>query len=253
MQTEYLCLAIGNSRLHWAYFQDCCLKYVWDSLHYSQVDDRAPHTRSASKTSGSLLDCLFPSNIPKNLPLYIASVVPQQTEIWQKYPQTKIITLSDLPLQNLYPTLGIDRALAILGAGIKYGFPCLVIDGGTALTFTGVDENRNLVGGAILAGLKLQFTALAKNTAALPKVSLSPEFPNCWATDTEGAIISGILHTIIAGIEYFIEDWRSKYPQSQVIITGGDGAIIINYLAPKIKLVLDENIIFWGMQSLIEI
>jgi type III pantothenate kinase len=235
MQTEYICLVIGNSRLHWAYFQGCCLKSRWDSLHCSQIDE---------------IDRLFPPNIPKNIPLYIASVVPQQTNIWQKYPQSKIITLSDLPLQNLYPTLGIDRALAILGAGIKYDFPCLVIDGGTALTFTGVDGDKNLVGGAILAGLKLQFASLVKNTAALPKVNLSPELPSCWARDTEGAILSGIIHTVIAGIEYFIEDWQSKYPKSQVIITGGDGEIIANYLISKTNLVLDENVIFWGMQSL---
>jgi len=44
------------------------------------------------------------------------------------------------------------RALAVLGAGKKYGFPCLVIDAGTALTFTGVDRDKKLVGGAIDPG-----------------------------------------------------------------------------------------------------
>jgi len=63
-------------------------------------------------------------------------VVPNQRELWANYGNLRIITLKDIPLLDLYPTFGIDRALAVLGAGKKYGFPCLVIDAGTALTFT---------------------------------------------------------------------------------------------------------------------
>jgi type III pantothenate kinase len=238
VQTEYLCLAIGNSRLHWAYFRDGRLQSRWNSSHLSRADE---------------IDRLFPANVPSNIPLYLASVVPQQTPIWQEYPQTTIITLADLPLGNLYPTLGIDRGLAALGAGVKYGFPCLVIDGGTALTFTGVNEDKNLVGGAILGGLRLQFNALASNTAALPQINLSSELPDRWALDTEGAIISGIVRMLMAGIEDFIADWRSKYPNSRVIVTGGDGELISSYLGGNFKPIVDDNLIFWGMERVVKI
>jgi type III pantothenate kinase len=236
--SEYLCLTIGNSRLHWAYFKDSFLHLRWDSSHCDRLED---------------IELIVPPNIPKNIPLYLASVVTQQTNIWQDYPLTKIITLADISLDNLYPTLGIDRALAILGAGVKYGFPCLVVDGGTALTFTGVDGDKKLVGGAILAGLQLQFQALSKNTAALPKVNLQSELPNRWALNTEDAIASGIINTIVAGIADFIADWRSKYPNSQVIITGGDSRLIHSYLidryfAKNLQLIIDENLIFWGIK-----
>jgi type III pantothenate kinase len=236
--SEYLCLAIGNSRLHWAYFKDNFLHSRWDSSHCDCLED---------------IELIVPLNIPKNILLYLASVVPQQTNIWQNYPSTKIITLADISLDNLYPTLGIDRALAILGAGVKYGFPCLVVDGGTALTFTGVDEDKKLVGGAILAGLQLQFQALSKNTAALPKVNSQSELPNRWALNTEDAIASGTINTIVAGIADFIADWRSKYPNSQIIITGGDSRLIYSYLIDRyftknLQLIIDENIIFWGME-----
>jgi type III pantothenate kinase len=239
--SEYLCLTIGNSRLHWAYFQDSLLHSRWDSSYCDRIED---------------LDRLLPSNIPKNIPLYLASVVPQQTSIWQNYPPTKVITLADIPLGNLYSTLGIDRALAILGAGVKYGFPCLVVDGGTALTFTGVDRSKKLVGGAILGGLQTQFKALSNNTAALPKVNLQPELSDRWALNTEGAIASGIINTIVAGVIDFITDWRSKYPHSQVIITGGDGKLIYSYLtnrylAKDLQLIIDEDLIFWGIKFVV--
>ena len=48
------------------------------------------------------------------------------------------------------------------------GFPMLVIDAGTALTFTGADANQCLVGGAILPGLRLQLASLGQKTGQLP-------------------------------------------------------------------------------------
>ena len=42
--------------------------------------------------------------------------------------------------------MGIDRALAGFGAGKQFGFPCLVIDAGTALTFTAIDPQKQFFG-----------------------------------------------------------------------------------------------------------
>lgn len=50
----------------------------------------------------------------------------------------------------------------------------LVIDAGTALTFTAADADQRLVGGAILPGLGLQRSSLAQKTATLPRVELLP-------------------------------------------------------------------------------
>ena len=74
----------------------------------------------------------------------------------------EFIGLEDIPLEGLYPSLGVDRALALWGAGATWGFPCLVIDGGTALTLTGGNGDGFLVGGAILPGLRLQLQSLGR-------------------------------------------------------------------------------------------
>jgi pantothenate kinase type III len=99
-------------------------------------DARPPRTQPTSNPSGR------PPDVAPRIPIVIASVVPSQTQLWQTwldsttYPY-RILSLADIPLAGLYPTLGIDRALAGLGVGQQLGFPCLTIDGGTALTFTG--------------------------------------------------------------------------------------------------------------------
>jgi type III pantothenate kinase len=151
--------------------------------------------------------------------------------------------------------LGIDRALAVYGAGKRYGFPCLVIDAGTALTFTGVDGNQSLVGGGILPGLGLQLGSLGEKTAQLPQIILSPHLPPRWAKDTQKAIASGILYTLLAGIRSFSQDWWQQFPESGIFLTGGDAPLLHTFLqqlepAIAVRLKVDLDLVFWGLSDL---
>jgi type III pantothenate kinase len=251
---------IGNSRLHWAWFADQTLQTAWDTEHLPVAVVEQLNQRLSA---GEWIEEIFPdpqfnlkpkiSDLKSIPPLYLASVVPRQTEIWQSYPNTHLITLEQLPLQGLYPTLGIDRALAVLGAGENLGFPVLVIDGGTALTFTGVNDQKRLVGGAILPGLRLQIQSLNDGTAALPKIELYSEMPKRWALNTVEAIQSGVVYTVLAGVKDFIESWWQEFPESRIAITGGDRTLILGYLQAKFphlaaKVFADPHLIFWGIQ-----
>jgi type III pantothenate kinase len=248
MKSEYLCLAIGNSRLHWALFTEEKLELTWDTQYLSQPI-----------TDIEALQAIFPgelSNSLNQLPLYITSVVPAQTNLWQNYHSAKIFNLKDIPLKGIYPTMGIDRAIALLGAIEVWGYPCLVIDAGTALTFTGAGGDRELIGGAILPGLTLQLKSLQQKTAALPEIKLPEKLPQRWTINTTKAIASGVIYTAIAGIRDFIDDWLQQFPESQILLTGGDAELIISYLQAQNseiakKINLDRNLIFWGMRSLI--
>jgi len=260
MSAEWLGLMIGNSHLHWAYFeQDILIKtsqtnHLDFSLNSPMIRDLQTLIPPKVGGLGGRKDTLD-INFPANIPLYLASVVPKQTELFLDYPYLKLLQLADIPLKNLYPTLGIDRALAVLGSGKTYGFPSLVIDGGTALTLTGVNQNQELIGGAILPGLGLQFQSLAIKTAALPRLNLPKNLPNRWAMNTEDAIASGIIYTLLTGILSFIEDWLNQHPESNIILSRGDGERLLSYLNeiyPDIAnyCKFDPNLIFWGMRSL---
>ena len=246
MDNDRIYLAIGNSRLHWAWFKNNDLIETWNTQHLSNLvaEDKLPLAELSNK--------LIEQKLTK-LPIFIASVVSQQTKLWQNYNEKQIITLQDIKLQNIYPTIGIDRVLAAWGGGETYGYPCLIIDGGTALTFTGIDPQKKLIGGAILPGLRSQLTTLKQKTAALPQIELPTTLPPRWALNTDKAIASGIIYTIIAGIYSYITDWQQQYPNSQVIFTGGDGEILSKYIQPqypKLKFVIkcDRNLIFYGMK-----
>jgi type III pantothenate kinase len=252
---------IGNSRLHWGLFTDDGLVYNWDSC-YLAIDTIQQLTQCQTlEDIFNLLSPLPASHSPlptphSPLPLLLASVVPTQTMLWKNFPDVRILTLENVPLQGLYPTLGIDRALALYGAGSVWGFPMLMIDAGTALTFTGADENQNLVGGAILPGLGLQFSTLAQKTGQLPHVE-TQSLPKRYALNTAEAIQSGVVYTLLAGIKDFMEAWWQDFPQGKVALTGGDRILLSSYLQgiyPEIgiRLMVEENLILWGMGEIIK-
>lgn len=276
----WLALEIGNSRLHWALFFGTKLNCTWDTDYLSEsliqqlaksktLDDLPPEVFPPFYRSGIWEDreeYTSPSSpSPPSSPsspifLTIASVVPSQTALWQTYPNVQVITLDQIPLQGIYPTLGIDRALALWGAGKTWGLPMLVIDAGTALTFTAADANECLVGGAILPGLGLQFATLGQKTGQLPLIEtqLLSSLPPRFALNTTAAIQSGVIYTLLAGIKDFIEAWWQLYPEGKVAIKGGDRTIVFNYLQalyPAIaqRLTLEPNLIFWGMEKIVGI
>ncbi len=254
----WLALAIGNSRSHWAGFRGDTLEDAWETPHLtSEAIARLIEAGFDFKVwadEGVEQPNWQPSQVAP--PLWIACVVPKQRELWQSYPGARAITLEEIPLQKTYPTLGIDRAVALWGAGTQLGWPVLVIDAGTALTFTGGDRDGALVGGAILPGLGLQLRSLQQKTAALPLVEapLGASPPDRWALNTENAIVSGVTYTLVAGVRDFIEAWWQEFPESAVALTGGDRAFLLNYLQalyPEIaaRVTSEPHLIFWGMRA----
>ena len=250
---EWLGLMIGNSRLHFGYFAGAILQNTWDNDHLQQKEIKS-HINQDKAIEKSLQSILETKNINFNygMPLLIASVVPEQTALWQTYPESDMIILDKLPLQGLYPTLGIDRALAVLGAGTNLGWPILVIDTGTAITFTGADVQKKIVGGAILPGLRLQLSSLATGTAMLPSINIPIELPPRWAKQTATAIQSGIIYTVLAGMKNYVLSWLEEFPNSKIVLTGGDRNILLTHfrtIFPGLAeiVVNTPEVIFWGM------
>lgn len=196
-------------------------------------------------------------SFPKPPALWLASVVPQQSTYFQNYPNLHFLTLEQVPLQNTYPTLGIDRALALWGTLQQYGSPALTIDAGTALTLTGADTNASLVGGAILPGLGLQLRSLSTHTALLPLLpadATAPPPPR-WATSTPDAIQSGVLYGLTAAVQDFVEDWRRRFPDSAIALTGGDAALLHRAIAHQNPALAshiqpDPHLVFWGIRAI---
>jgi type III pantothenate kinase len=234
----WMALAIGNSRFHWAILAGNEIKHTWHSDYFAP--SQTWRTMALQQSSLGI-------DIEQDCPLIIASVVPVQTRYWQLYAQ-QIISLADIPLTGLYPTLGIDRALVGYGAGQAAGYPVMVVDSGTALTVTGINADQQLVGGAIWPGLRLQLQSLQQGTAGLAGFLPDWRSENRWAQDTSGAITSGILHNTVAGVIDFWQDWQQQFPRSQLFLTGGDGKILSALISSRLDGVkYSPDLIFQGM------
>ncbi|CAM9994172.1 unnamed protein product [Ectocarpus sp. 6 AP-2014] len=289
----WLCLMIGNSRLHWALLERDDVMEVWDTGHLRKDDGMEGPTATSeavqegiplslmSSRARALLgvcqtvdDGVLPIGDGGNAStcytadprrFKVASVVPEELERWsRRCPGISPISSTDaLAGVQEYPTLGVDRALAVRGAARIRGWPVLVIDCGSALTFTAADASGRLAGGAILPGVRLQLAVLGSRTAQLPSdVVLPDELPLRWAMGTSGGIQAGVMWTIVAGIHSFIKDRWKTDPDATVIFTGGDGqvlhrAVVDSWEAEGPDLVRVRNrlefvreVIHWGMASL---
>lgn len=261
LDAPWLGLVIGNTRLHWGLFHQQRLQEVWHTTHITaaqaielmQQNFAIPAWRSliddqpGASEIAAALGAIAADAAP--LSLYCASVVPTQTALWRAYSNFREVILSEVPLANLYITLGIDRALNLLGAGDFIGWPVLVIDAGTALTFTAGSTGR-FIGGAILPGLTTQFSTLAHQTATLPATRPEKTLPPRWAVNTADALRSGIVYGTLATITAYVQAWRQEHPNGKVVLTGGDGAQLCQWYQQRQSLAditLEPHLTFWGL------
>lgn len=274
--TSWLALVIGNTRLHWGYFYQEKLSATWHTPHLSSAKIAQLQASQFQAEAWRAVTDGNTEDIPPALAIsdaisemWIASVVPAQTQLWTKAVQdaqfaTQFVKRSHIPLQNLYPTFGLDRAMTLLGAGNTTGWPVLVIDGGTALTFTAGTASESgqgqLYGGAILPGLRLQASSLSKGTMALdPFVEALSQrgitgLPARWAMDSAGAIASGLSYSLSATLIDYLNDWWATFPNAHTVITGGDAPQLQHYLqqiTPEVasRVKVDPNLMFYGVQA----
>lgn len=134
--------------------------------------------------------------------IVLSSVVPSLTEkirsVIRNLYLKEAITLgpsiyTKLPIEVLNPyEIGSDLVANAMAAYTKFKQTCIVVDFGTALTFTTVSGQGKILGVSIVPGLRTALKSLAQNTAKLFDVPL--EMPaSALGTNTVTAIQSGIV------------------------------------------------------------
>lgn len=118
--------------------------------------------------------------------------------------------------------VGADRLVNAEAAIRDYGAPCIIVDSGTATTLCAINRNREYLGGAIMPGIELSIEALARNTAKLFTVELTPPSKSIGSNTTE-ALKSGLLLGYASMIDGMVCRFREELgePQAKVIATGG--------------------------------
>ena len=129
-------------------------------------------------------------------------------------------------------SVGADLIVDAVAAYTKYGGPIIVIDYGTATTFTAVTDKAEYLGGTIAPGLKISSEALVRMTAQLPKVELE-EPGKVICKNTISAMQSGLVYGHMGMTERIVRDMKKELreicgedKEIKVIATGGLSTLI---------------------------
>jgi type III pantothenate kinase len=153
-------------------------------------------------------------------------------------------------------TLGLDRLAAVMAANYLHpGKNSVVIDGGTCITYDGIDEGGNYFGGSISPGLNMRYKALNYYTSALPVISADGAFTGNFGNDTTTAIRSGVQNGIKYELTGFIESYKKDNQDLNIILTGGDSIFFDTLLknsifAPYIKI--EPHLVLKGLNAAIQ-
>ena len=131
-------------------------------------------------------------------------------------------------------------------AGIhEYPVPQIIIDIGTATTFSVIDKNSNYLGGVITTGMAVSADALVSRTSQLPRIAF--EVPKkVIGSNTVDCIKSGIMYGNAAIIDGMVSRIEAELGEKcTVIATGGLSALV----APlcQTKLILDDDLLLKGL------
>ncbi len=213
-------LLIGNTRLHWAFNKNSSYEFC--------------HT-------------LVNDSLPKNIDL--------KKLIWAsvgKYPTNNLliknqVTLKDINLKNMPHSLGIDRALVCFAALNMFkknlSKNLLIVDLGTTVSITKINNQGNILGGQLFPGFTTQLKSMEQSTKNLvfPSKIFIPN--NKFELSTMNSMLTGVYNSITGAIKKSFDSAKDV-----LILCGGDANLIGNSLKKEIKnFILEPNLVMYGM------
>ncbi len=221
------CLLIGNTRWHWA---------LKEASHWKFVHT-APDPKNLLHSHLPLSAWAAVGHIPSEVLLSPANQ----------------ITIKDVPLIDLPPWLGIDRALgawsAFSKAKAKGMTPTglLVADAGTVLSITRISANGEFQGGQLVGGFQLQLNAMAKGTKALTDPGTLLQLPERFPFKTWDAMQRGSLQALLGTLIQ-----AQKDTQMPIWLCGGDAPLLLDGLKEQnLKVIHHPNLVLEGMVNLL--
>jgi type III pantothenate kinase len=235
-----LCLDFGNTRKKAAVFEKKQIKEA-----FVLPDD-------ANATISSLLDKYQPqtsilSSVINHNP-EMEALLAAKTKFHKLSHLTKVAFTTPVGKPE---TIGADR-LALSAAAVHY-YPKknnLVIGLGTCITYNFINKYHEFMGGGISPGLEMRLKSLKDYTAKLPLVQASSNTPLI-GYDTATNILSGVVLGMAMEIDGFIDAYKAKFGNFNVLLTGGDIAHLACHL--KNRIFADPDLIFKGLYAISEV
>lgn len=236
-----LIIDVGNTLLKFAVFQ-----------HDTLIHKKTVKSEDVLKTFK-----LIVKDFPLIEKAILSSVGKMDSLVFEAMNKTLNVVMLDnnikLPFKNLYETphtLGVDR-IALVSASVKH-YPnsnVLIIDAGTCITYDFITSKNEYLGGAISPGIRLRYNSLNSFTDRLPL--LQTEVPDqLIGNSTVASIHSGVVFGILMEIDGLIDEYKERYKDLTVILTGGDA----DFLSKQLKngIFANSNFLLEGLNFILE-
>lgn len=131
--------------------------------------------------------------------------------------------------------MGTDLYANAVAAHELYEGKKIIIDFGTALTFTGIDENGETLGVVIAPGIKTALKSLIEETAQLPEIELkAPE--KVLGQDTVSCMQSGMVYGFTSFVEGMIDRINKEVNDDCFVVATGGMSFVYAPLTDKIHI-----------------
>ncbi len=235
-----LCFDFGNTRLKCAVFSGNTI----DKILVLNSDDPS--------IAMALLDEYHPekailSSVINHNPAFDTTIA-SRTQFHALSHQTRANFISPVGKPD---TIGADR-LALSAAAVHFfpGMNNLVIGLGSCITYNFINQQHEFLGGSISPGMEMRFKAMQTFTAKLPLVTADWNFPLI-GYDTKTNLQSGVIAGMTFEIDGFIDAYKHKFGNFNVVLTGGDASYFAKHL--KNRIFADSNFLFKGLYALSEV
>ncbi|RYL88200.1 type III pantothenate kinase [Sporolactobacillus sp. THM7-4] len=138
--------------------------------------------------------------------------------------------------------IGADLIVNSVAAVHDYQAPLIVIDFGTATTYSYINEKQDYMGGAIAPGIIISAEALYEKASKLPRIEIAKP-PHIVGSNTIHAMQSGILFGYVGQVEGIVSRLKKQAKKPPVVVaTGGLCTLIshetdvIDYVDPFLTL-----------------
>jgi type III pantothenate kinase len=138
--------------------------------------------------------------------------------------------------------LGADLIVNAVAAVHDYPAPIIVIDFGTATTYSYIDENGDYIGGAVAPGILVSTEALYQQASKLPRIEIAKP-PHIVGRNTVHAMQSGVVYGYVGQVEGIVGRMSQQAAKQPVVVaTGGlcmlvaDETNVINHVDQLLTL-----------------
>jgi type III pantothenate kinase len=254
-----LCLDVGNTQIFGGVFKDNALAGTFrkSSLNVASSDEFGLFLRAVLRESGydplevrQVAICSVVPNLVHSLRAACLKYFGGEPFLLQPGVKTGLKINYRNPVE-----VGADRIANAVGALDRFpGTNLIILDLGTASTFCAVSAERQYLGGAITAGLRISMEALESKTARLPAVEIIRPGTVAGRSTVE-SIQSGLFYGAAGAIREITERMKAEcFPGQKVMVigTGGFSRLfeeerLFDKLVPD--LVLHGLYVIWRMNS----